>query len=93
MPFLERAGLDPRGRPAAGGVAALLRDRVATLVEMADAAHYFYATPHPRRSCSREHVPDASRAALAELHGEFAGVAWTREAIGAALKATAARPG
>ena len=40
-----RAGLDPAAGPAPGAVGVLLRDRVATLAEMADAAHYFYATP------------------------------------------------
>ena len=89
VPFLERAGLDPNAGPPAADVAALLRDRVATLVEMADAAHYFYAAPHSKPEFLAQHVPEASRAALEALHGELAGVAWTREAIGALLKSTA----
>src|SRR5262249_8765194 len=40
--YLVRAGLDPAAGPRPGAVATLLRDRVPTLVEMADAAHYFY---------------------------------------------------
>ena len=89
VPFLNRAGLDPNAGPPAADVAALLRDRVATLVEMADAAHYFYAAPHPQPEFLAQHVPDVSRAALVALHGELSGVAWTREAIGALLKSTA----
>jgi glutamyl-tRNA synthetase len=46
-PYLKRAGLDPAAGPDPADVAILIRDRVATLTEMADAAHYFYATPHP----------------------------------------------
>jgi len=89
-PFLQRAGLDPGAGPAPGDVAVLLRDRVATLVEMADAAHYFYAAPHPKPEFLAQHVPAMSRAALAEVHRALADVAWTREAIGALLKSTAA---
>ena len=43
-PFLERAGLNPDAGPDPARVASLLRDRAATLAEMADAAHYFYTT-------------------------------------------------
>jgi glutamyl-tRNA synthetase len=89
VPFLERAGLDPNAGPPAADVAVLLRDRVGTLVEMADAAHYFYAAPHSKPEFLAQHVPEASRAALVALHGGLAGVAWTREAIGALLKSTA----
>src|SRR5450432_3400105 len=44
-PFLERAGLDVSRGPALSHVAALLRDRAATLVAMADEARYFYQPP------------------------------------------------
>ena len=43
--------------PAPGEVAVLLRDRIATLAEMADAAHYFYATPTRRRQMSGPSSP------------------------------------
>jgi glutamyl-tRNA synthetase len=93
VPFLERAGLDPRAGPPPADVAALLRDRVATLVEMADAARYFYAAPRPDAEFVAQHVPEASRPALAEIQGRLADVPWTREAIAALLKATAAASG
>ena len=93
VPHLEAAGLDPAGGPAPGPVAVLLRDRVATLTEMADAAHYFYATPHPAPEKVAEFVNDGNRAALAELASEFAGGEWKRETIGAAIKAVAAKHG
>jgi glutamyl-tRNA synthetase len=90
-PYLEAAGLDPAAGPDPGMVAGLVRDRVATLTEMADAAHYFYATPHPTLEKIAEHVNAANRPALDELAIEFGTLAWTREAIGAALKSAAAR--
>ncbi len=42
---------------------------------------------------SREHVGDANRVALSELAAELAALPWTREALGAAMKAAAARHG
>jgi len=92
-PYLERAGLDPAKGPAPGAVGALVRDRVATLAEMADAAHYFYRAPGPSSERLAEHLNDGTRAALAELAAEFEGIAWVREALGAAMKAAAARHG
>jgi len=91
-PYLIRTGLDPAAGPAPGAVGALLRDRVATLAEMADAAHYFYAVPQVSAGWLAEHVTPANRPALEELDAEFAAMPWTREALGAAMKAAAARP-
>jgi glutamyl-tRNA synthetase len=95
-PFLERAGLDVSRGPSPASVAALLRDRVATLAEMADAAHYFYAVPTdvidvPNKFA--KDMTDAVRAALPELLTAFESVDWTREAIGAAIKSVAAKHG
>ena len=93
VPFLERAGLDPGAGPDAAAVAALLRDRADTLVAMADAAHYFYAAPKVAPEKLAEQLTAANRPALLELHGEFATVEWTREALMAALKGAASRHG
>jgi glutamyl-tRNA synthetase len=93
VPFLERAGLDPSGGPDPGAVAVLLRDRAETLVAMADAAWYFYSTPSIPPEPLAEQITPANRASLLELHGEFATLAWTREALVAAIKAAAARHG
>jgi len=95
-PFLERAGLDVSRGPSPASVAALLRDRAATLAEMADAAHYFYAAPTdvidvPNKFA--KYMTDAVRAALPELLTVFESVDWTREAIGAAIKSVAAKHG
>ena len=90
-PFLERAGLDVASGPDPASVAALLRDRAATLTEMADAAHYFYAAVRPAPERLAEHVNDGNRTALVELQQEFEALPWHREAIAAALKAAATK--
>jgi len=92
-PYLARAGLDTRMGPPPGAVALLLRDRVPTLVEMADAAHYFYATVHPPPTLVAELVGEPVRTALASLDEKLKDVAWTRDALGAAMKAEAAKHG
>jgi glutamyl-tRNA synthetase len=93
VPYLRRGGLDPAAGPDAGAVAALLRDRSETLVAMADAAWYFYSTPTVATEKVAEMVMAANRVALVELHAEFASIAWTREALAAAMKAAALRHG
>jgi len=93
VPYLRQAGLDPAAGPAPGAVAELLRGRVATLTEMADAAHYFYATLHATPADLAAVVGEANRPALVELLAEFENLDWTRPALGAAMKSAAARHG
>ncbi len=91
VPYLHRAGLDPSAGPAPGAVGALVRDRVATLAEMADAAHYFYKAVRPPPELVAANVDATIRAALTELAQELAGGEWTRDALGAAMKTVALR--
>ena len=95
-PFLERAGLDVSRGPSLASVAALLRDRSATLAELADEAHYFYEPPQNASQIPEKFakvMTDAVRSALPDLLTEFERIDWTREAIGAAIKSVAARKG
>jgi glutamyl-tRNA synthetase len=92
-PYLRRAGLDAARGPDPADVAALLRDRVETLVAMADAAAYFYVDPVVPAEKIAEQITPAIRAALVDLHDEFETIDWTREALAAAMKAAAARHG
>jgi len=92
-PFLEGAGLNVAGGPPLASVATLLRDRAATLTEMADAAHYFYATPHPSAEQLAAQISDANRPALSQLYAEFATLDWRPEAIAPALRAAASAHG
>jgi glutamyl-tRNA synthetase len=89
-PFLMAAGLDVAAGPPPGRVAGLFKERTPTLVEMADAAHYFYAVPVVPAEMLAERVTDATRPALSALLERFATIDWSREAIGGALKTVAA---
>jgi glutamyl-tRNA synthetase len=93
VPYLKRAGLDPTGGPDAGAVAVLLRDRAETLVAMADAAWYFYAAPVIAPEAIATQVTAANRPALDALLARFATLDWSREALAAAIKGTAATHG
>ncbi|HET9668096.1 MAG TPA: glutamate--tRNA ligase [Casimicrobiaceae bacterium] len=90
-PFLQSAGIDPTQGPSIERVAALLRERAPTLVEMAEAALYLYRAPSVDPFMLGTQLNDANRAALVELHDTFASIAWERGEIGAAIKAAASR--
>jgi len=92
-PFLAAAGIGVAAGPPVARVGALLKDRSPTLVEMAEAARYFYQAPPVDRALLDEQLTAANRPVLTELAGEFETTDWTREAIGAAIKAAAARHG
>jgi glutamyl-tRNA synthetase len=96
IPFLERAGLDVAAGPAPASVAELFRDRIATLAETADAAHYFYADPTHAINVPTKFadvMTDPVRSALPELLAAFESVEWSRDAIGGAIKSVAAKCG
>jgi glutamyl-tRNA synthetase len=92
-PFLATAGIGTASGPPLARVAGLLRDRAPTLLDMAEAARYFYQAPPIDRAMLTGQVNAGNRPALVELLGQFAHVEWMREAIGAAIKSTAARHG
>jgi len=74
-------------------VCALLKDRAATLNELADAAHMFYSEPRPRADELSAHLTEAVKPALAALAATLRDAPWTREGIQAALKQTLAAHG
>jgi glutamyl-tRNA synthetase len=88
---LVRAGihavaLSSPAYPQLAGVCGLLKDRAATLNDLADEAHMFFAEPKPREDDLAQHMTPAARAALAELATSLDTVAWTTESIAAAIK-------
>ena len=93
LPYLQALAVDVSSGPPVSAVAALLRDRAATLADMADAAHFFYVTPQPPSQLVAEQLSDANRPAIAELNTLFESLEWTRDSIGTALRASAARHG
>lgn len=74
-------------------ICALYRDRVHTLVELADAAEPFYTLPAPSEELLAEQVTEETRPVLADFLARTADMAWTRENIAAAMKASLAECG
>jgi glutamyl-tRNA synthetase len=89
-PFLRERGCDPSRGPDVAKVVELLRSRVATLPEMADAAVYFYRPLEPKRELKEQHLNDAVTRALRDMAVRFADTTWNKEDINRAVKETAA---
>ena len=86
MPQLERDGAKFDGSPPLEDVIALLKDRVQTVNELADAAMLFYRTPNPDAALLDQHMTDAARSALAQFSEAARTTTWTKEAIAALMK-------
>jgi len=85
-PFLAADGCDPSLGPDLAAVIALLKERVSTLKELADAAVYFYRRLEPNEGLRGQHYTAEVRVPLTELRDKLSTVPWTREDINAALK-------
>ena len=90
VPFLERDGCNVAAGPESRRVVALLKQRVSTVEELADAAVYFYRRIEPSAALREAHYAAAAKPALADFRRRLETVEWRREAIGAALKAVLA---
>jgi glutamyl-tRNA synthetase len=88
-PYLRAAGLDPDRGPPPSAVAVLLRERVSTFAEMAEAARYFYDAPKVVPEMFRERMTDAVRPALKQLLDAFAQTDWTAQSIHSAIRSAA----
>jgi len=92
-PFLLRNGANPDGGPALAAVCALVKERAATIVELADAATLFYRTLHPTPELLAQHVTPEVLPALNELAARLEALNWERSAISASFKETLAAHG
>ncbi|HJQ63856.1 MAG TPA: glutamate--tRNA ligase [Burkholderiales bacterium] len=89
-PFLAAHGCNVADGPPLARVIALLKERVSTTEELADAAVYFYRTLEPSEELKRQHYSSEIRPALADLRERLAATEWNREQINATLKAVIA---
>ena len=89
-PFLAADGCDVRSGPLLSAVVALLKERVNTVEELADAAVYFYRPLDPSDELRHRHYTAEIKPALLELQQRLAGIEWNREKINEALKAVLA---
>ncbi|MDP2171800.1 MAG: glutamate--tRNA ligase [Rhodocyclaceae bacterium] len=84
----------PAGKvPDPALIAALYKDRVVNLNELADCAHPFYASVQASEELTAQHLTAPAQAALAELRTRLANVAWVAAELAQALKATLAATG
>jgi glutamyl-tRNA synthetase len=93
-PFIQRDCCDPSaGGPDLAMVVDLLKERVSTVEELADAAVYFYRPLDAEPALLEQHVPKDILPVMAEMAEKFAAIEWTREAIHDVMKSTVAAHG
>ncbi|MCV2219012.1 glutamate--tRNA ligase [Thauera sp. Sel9] len=90
---LARRGVNPETGVSLEAVAALYKDRVSNLNELADSAELFVADVHPAPEVIGQHLNEAAKAALTSLRGRLAGAEWNKAALSQAIKDTMAEHG
>ncbi len=85
-PFMAVDCCDPSRGPDPVKVVDLLKSRVSTLEELADAAVYFYRPLEARAELRAQYLTAEIRPVLEEVVARLEGIAWTREAINQVLK-------
>ena len=80
-PFLEADGCNPAARARSGRVASLLKERVNTVAELADAAVYFYRLLEPSAELKAQHFTVEAKPALFDLRQKLAVIEWESHAI------------
>lgn len=90
LPFLVRDGCSvEQGAPLAS-VVALLKERVSTIEELADAAVYFYRPLEPSVELKQQHYVVDIIPALVDLQARLANIEWCRAKINEAVKSVVA---
>lgn len=90
---LAREGVADTATPDPVAIAALYKDRVQNLNELADSAHAFYVAPTPSPELAAQHLNDTAKAALADLRQRLASADFQPEALAKTLKETLAATG
>ncbi len=86
-PYLDGLGIDIKTGPQLSRVAELLRDRTPNLVDMAEAARYFFIRPEIDGALLATHLADVAKPALTELKEALKSIAWSKAEISTAIKA------
>ncbi|KAB2314091.1 glutamate--tRNA ligase [Betaproteobacteria bacterium SCN2] len=86
---MGKRGLDIDQGPDALKVVALVKERAATLNDLADEAMLFYQDLAPSADLLSQHVSEENLAALHALKDRLADIDWTRESLGALIKEVA----
>ncbi len=92
-PQMLADGAEFNGNPPLALVLAMMKERVATVNELADAAMLFYRDPKPDGDLLALHLTDAVKPALARFAERCETVEWHRPALGAMIKEVLAENG
>jgi glutamyl-tRNA synthetase len=90
---LALRGVDPEAGAPLEKVAALYKDRVVNLNELADALEPFCVAVHASAELVETHLTGTVRSALQALRDRLAACVWEKSALGAAMKETLAACG
>ena len=90
LPFLQRDGCDPSRGADLGAVCGLLKERVSTIEELADAAVYFYRQIHPAEELRAQFYTAEVLPAMSALREKLVSAQWDRPGLNAAIKETLA---
>lgn len=89
QPFLEADGCDTQAGPDLLKVTNLLKERVATVAELADAAVYFFRPLEPAGELKAQHFTAEVKPAILALRDKLEQIEWESHAIHDAIKASA----
>ncbi|MBY0577546.1 MAG: glutamate--tRNA ligase [Burkholderiales bacterium] len=92
-PFLEQDECNPDQGPSLEAVCGLLKERVNTIAELADAAVYFYRRLAPSPELATQHFSPETKPLFDELLERYSEIEWTRETLAQTLKTFAAEKG
>ncbi|MHB1176186.1 MAG: glutamate--tRNA ligase [Sulfuriferula sp.] len=85
-PFLLRSGAELASGPALTDIIQLLKERVSTLLELADTAMIFYRYTEPTAEQLAQHLSPEAIPALITLTNNFRQIDWKRQTIQETLK-------
>jgi len=85
--FLKMNGCDTSNGPELWRVVALLKERVNTLEQLADASVYFYRAISPATALREQNYWPGLRAVVEDLSRRFGDAAWNKQRIQSTIKA------
>ncbi len=92
-PFLRARDCDPAKGPDLKKVVALLKERAATLVQLADSAVLFYRRLEATEELKQKHYSPEARSALEDLRAQLEDITWSRAVISHTVTDVVARSG
>jgi glutamyl-tRNA synthetase len=93
LPRMAADGANFERAPDLPAVLGLMKERVNTINELADAAMLFYRDPRPDPELLAKHLTDAVRPALAQFAERIEAVEWNKAALAAMIKEVLAANG